>query len=58
MYVVKTQVMATYLMTKGFRLIKLQQDRNEPDRNVYLFKDSLELRNAITEYTKLKKSSR
>lgn len=51
MYVIKSQSMATFLMTKGFRLIKLQQDRNNPNRNVYLFKDGEELRKAITEYT-------
>lgn len=51
MYVVKTQVLATYLMQKGFRLIKLQQDRNDKNRNIYLFKNSNKLRNAITEYT-------
>ncbi len=51
MYVIKSQSMATFLMTKGFRLIKLQQDRKNPNRNVYLFKDSEELRKAITEYT-------
>ena len=55
MYVIKSQSMATYLMSKGFRLIKLQQDRNNPNRNVYLFKDSLELRKAITEYTNNRK---
>lgn len=57
MYVIKSQSMATYLMGKGFRLIKLQQDRNNPNRNVYLFKDSLELRKSITEYTNNKKKS-
>ena len=51
MYVVKTQVLASYLMSKGFRLIKLQEDRNNKKRNVYLFKDSKELRDVITEYT-------
>lgn len=55
MYVIKSQKMATYLMSKGFRLIKLQQDRNNPNRNVYLFKDSSELRKAITEYTNNRK---
>ena len=51
MYVIKTQVLATYLMTKGFRLIKLQEDRKDKNRNVYLFKDSEELRKSITEYS-------
>lgn len=55
MYVIKSQSMATYLMSKGFRLIKLQQDRNNPNRNVYLFKDSSELRKSITEYTNNRK---
>lgn len=54
MYVIKSQSMATFLMGKGFRLIKLQPDRNNPNRNVYLFKDSEELRKSITEYTKKK----
>lgn len=57
MYVIKSQSMATYLMSKGFRLVKLQQDRNNPNRNVYLFKNSLELRKAITEYTNNKNKS-
>lgn len=51
MYVIKTQKLATYLMQKGFRLIKLQEDRNDKNRNVYLFKDSKELRESITEFT-------
>ena len=57
MYVIKSQSMATYLMGKGFRLVKLQRDRNNPNRNVYLFKNSLELRKAITEYTYNKNKS-
>lgn len=52
MYVIKTQKMATFLMNKGFRLIKLQKDRTNPNRNVYLFKDSLELRKVMSEYSK------
>ena len=55
MYVVKTQVLASYLMNKKFRLIKLQKDRKDENRNVYLFKDSKELRDAITEFTKQNK---
>lgn len=54
MYVIKNQSLATFLMDKGFRLIKLQKDRNNPNRNVYLFKDSEELRKSITEYTNIK----
>ena len=57
MYVIKYQSLATYLMGKGFRLIKLQKDRTNPNRNVYLFKDSSVLRKSITEYTNNKKKS-
>jgi hypothetical protein len=35
MYVIKNQVMATFLMSKGFRLIKLDLDKDNPNRNVY-----------------------
>ena len=52
MYVIKNQVMASYLMSIGFRLVKLDVDRNNLNRNVYLFNDSKELRNAMTEYKK------
>lgn len=55
MYVIKNQSLATYLMSKGYRLIKLQKDRNNPNRNVYLFKDTEKLRKSITEYTNNKK---
>lgn len=54
MYVIKSQSLATFLMGKGFRLIKLQQDRTNKNRNVYLFKDSFELRASITEYTDIR----
>lgn len=50
MYVIKNQIMATYLMTKGFRLVKLDVDRNNSNRNIYLFNDSKELRQAMSEY--------
>jgi hypothetical protein len=53
MYVIKTQAMATFLMSKGFRLIKLDKDKNNSYRNVYLFKDSVELRNAMKTYQKI-----
>jgi hypothetical protein len=55
MYVIKTQAMATYLMSKGFRLIKLDTDKNNPYRNVYLFKDSDELRRVMTTYQKIER---
>jgi MinD superfamily P-loop ATPase len=52
MYVIRNQIMATFLMGKGFRLIKLDTDKTNPNRNVYLFKDSKELRKAMEMYQK------
>ena len=52
MYVIKNQVMASYLMSKGFRLVKLDVDRNNKNRNIYLFNDSKELRQTMNEYQK------
>lgn len=45
--------MATFLMSKGFRLVKLDEDRNNPNRNVYLFCDTPQLRETMKEYKKL-----
>lgn len=50
MYVIKNQLMATFLMSKGFKLIKLDVDRNDKTRNVYLFSDTPLLRNAMKEF--------
>ncbi len=54
MYVIRNQIMATFLMSKGFRLIKLDVDKYNPNRNVYLFNDTPQLRNAMNEYIKIK----
>lgn len=50
LYVIKAQCMATHLMSMGFKLIKMDVNFKEPDRNVYLFKDTPELRQAMSEY--------
>jgi len=52
MYVIKNQSMATYLMSKGFKLIKLDADKNNLNRNVYLFCDTPQLRSEMSNYKK------
>lgn len=51
MYVIKTQKLAGYLMQKGFELIRLQKDRNNKKKKVFLFEDTDYLRKAITDFT-------
>lgn len=51
-YVVKHLRMATYLMSLGFRLIRTHEDRNNPKFNVFIFKDTEELRKAMNNYHK------
>lgn len=51
-YVVKHLRMATYLMGLGFRLIRTHEDRNNPKFNVFIFKDTQELREAMSKYKK------
>lgn len=51
-YVVKHLRMTTYLMGLGFRLIRTHEDRNNPKFNVFIFKDTKELRQAMQDYKK------
>lgn len=51
-YVVKHIRMCTYLMGLGFRLIRTHEDRNNPKFNVFIFKDTKELRDAMKNYHK------
>ncbi|WP_429917956.1 DUF5659 domain-containing protein [Lederbergia citrisecunda] len=44
---------AGYLMTRGFVLFEIQDDKNSR-RKIYMFKDSTELRVAVRDYTKSK----
>lgn len=49
-FVAKTMRIMTYLSSKGFKLLRTQPDRNNPKFDVFLFKDSEELRKAMLEY--------
>ena len=51
-YIVFTAKVAGFLIMKGFYLKGIEPNRNYPLRNVFIFNDSIELRNAISEYDK------
>ena len=44
------QALAGYLMMRGFVLICTDKSTNGSGRNVFFFKDSIELQEAINEY--------
>lgn len=44
---------AGYLMQRGFVLFEIQDDKHSR-RKIYMFKDSVELRDAIKDYTEQK----
>lgn len=48
--VVKNQKMAAHLMTLGFRLIKMDVDKLNPRKNVYLFNNTPQLHEAMAKY--------
>jgi hypothetical protein len=53
--VIKSKNMAKFLINiKKFRLEKMDRDRENPSYDVYLFEDSLSLRDAMSEFTKNK----
>ena len=51
-YVVKTMRLASYLCSKGFKIIKEQPDRNNPKYKVWLFEDTVQLRGCLMNYKK------
>lgn len=44
------QKLAGYLMTLGFRLQGMKQDKRFPDRNVFFFSNIPEVKKAIANY--------
>ena len=47
-----TRKMAVYLREQGFKIIGTEVNKNKPEFDVYLFKDSNNLREAMIEYSK------
>lgn len=50
LYVCKRIRLLGFLQSKGFQFIKTEQDRNNPNYNVWVFIETPELREAIEEY--------
>lgn len=51
-YIIKSIRMMTFLIRKGFDLYKVIDDDKNPHYKVFLFEDTKELRQAMTEYSK------
>ena len=49
-YVCRKIRLMVFLQKKGYNFIKIQEDRNNPDRVVWIFIDTPDLREAIEEY--------
>lgn len=45
--------LAGFLMQRGFVLLRMNRNLDDPTKNVFLFKDSQEIESAIQEYQKL-----
>ena len=49
-YVVRSLAMTNYLVRKGFDIKKVDDNKANPEFKVFLFADSQELRDAMSEY--------
>ena len=50
-YVIKSIYMTRYLQRAGFELKKVAINKFNPIHNVYMFEDTIELRNAMKRYS-------
>lgn len=50
LYVCRRIRLLSHLMSKGFKFVKIEQDRNNPEYSVWVFIETPELREAIEEY--------
>lgn len=57
MYVIRTQKLATYLIEKGFELVRTDDNREDPRFKIFLFQDTPVLRAMVKQYKKLQKSA-
>lgn len=49
-YVCRRIKLYDYLTKQGFRPLFIRADRDNPDRNVWIYEDSIELKYAIEDY--------
>jgi hypothetical protein len=50
LYVVLQISMANFLISKGFHVQRIDRNRENRERLIFLFEDSEELRNSLTDY--------
>ncbi|AEB77410.1 hypothetical protein IRP63_14950 (plasmid) [Clostridium botulinum] len=51
---INSQRMAGWLMFNRFNLVRIESDKRDNSRNVYLFKDTQELRQCMNRYNEFK----
>ncbi len=57
-FVVKSMYLCRYLQQQGFELQKARVNKFNPLHNVYLFKDTEELRKAVSDHRAMKQAKR
>lgn len=57
-FVAKSMYLCRYLQQQGFELQKTRVNKFNPLHNVYLFKDTEELRKAVNDYRAMKQAKR
>lgn len=50
MYIVKSLDLANWLCRRGYRILKVEDNVENPKYKVFLFEDTKEIRNKVTEY--------
>lgn len=50
MFIAYSQKLCAFLMTKGFKLVRVDANRENTNFNIFLFDDSLEVRKAVDEF--------
>lgn len=56
-FVVKSMYLCRHLQQKGFELQKTRINKFNPLYNVYLFEDTVSLRDAVSKYSEARRSS-
>lgn len=52
MYVIKTLNLASYLIDKGYKIRKIDTNRDNPNFKVFLFDDTKQIRKEVEKYKK------
>ena len=50
MYIEKSLDLANWLCRRGYRILKVEDNVENPKYKVFLFEDTKEIRNKVTEY--------